>query len=60
MTDDTPPLPADLPDPASFNGHMLYRYGRAFQRRQDEAGRWYWVELHPPPMRETPRPYHHE
>ncbi|HSH79775.1 MAG TPA: hypothetical protein VLA19_14720 [Herpetosiphonaceae bacterium] len=54
MTDDPAPLPAELPNPATFNGHMLYRYGRAFQRVQGEDGSWVWVEIHPPPLRKTP------
>ena len=45
---------AELPDPATFNGHMLYRYGRAFQRAQREDGTWTWVELVSPAPPETP------
>ena len=60
MTDDTRPLPPELPDPARFTLSTYVVAGQVYQRKQDDAGRWYWVAIHPPPMRETPRPYHHE
>ncbi len=51
MTDDLPP---ELPDLARFNLNTYVVAGQVYQRRQDDAGRWYWVAIHPPPMRKTP------
>ncbi len=51
MPDD---LPATLPDPARFNLNTYVVAGQVYQRRQDADGRWYWVAIHPPPLRDTP------
>ena len=62
MTDSKPidKLPAELPDPERFNLSTYVVAGQVYQRKQDADGRWYWVAIHPPPLRKTPRPYHHE
>ncbi len=47
-------LPAELPDPARFTLSTYVVAGQVYQRKQDVDGRWYWVAIHPPPLRETP------
>ena len=54
MTDDTPPLPPELPNPARFTLNTYVVAGQVYQRKQDADGRWYWVAIHPPAMREAP------
>ena len=49
MTDDTRPLPPELPDPARFTLNTCVVDGQVYQRKQDDAGRWYWVAMHQPP-----------
>ena len=58
MTDSKPidKLPAELPDPERFTLSTSVVAGQVYQRKQDDAGRWYWVAIHPPPLRETPKP----
>ncbi len=53
-------LTSALPDPNHYMQFTFRRADHVLQRGQDEAGRWYWVEIHPLPMREAPRTYHDE
>ncbi|HSH83386.1 MAG TPA: hypothetical protein VLA19_33045 [Herpetosiphonaceae bacterium] len=38
MTDDTAPLPAELPDPERFNLSTYVVAGQVYQRKQDAEG----------------------
>ncbi|HSH80646.1 MAG TPA: hypothetical protein VLA19_19120 [Herpetosiphonaceae bacterium] len=47
-------LPLGLPNPARFTLSTYVVAGQVYQSKQDEAGRWYWVAIHPPPLAEIP------